>query len=61
VILGWRPEAAAWCLGAVPVTEVPVTVLVLGLAALAVAGNLLATAPATAAARTSPAAALRAE
>lgn len=41
--------------------EVPLAVLVLGLAALVLAGNLLAVLPAAVAARTRPAAELRTE
>jgi hypothetical protein len=55
----WRSFASS--IGVVPVTVVPALVLVLGLAALLVAGNLLASAPATVAARTRPAAWLRAQ
>ena len=44
-----------------PVSEVPVAGLILGLLALVLAGNLLSTAPAAIAARTRPAIALRAE
>jgi hypothetical protein len=43
------------------VTEIPVAGLILGLLALVLAGNLLATGPATLAARIRPAIALRAE
>jgi len=45
----------------VPIVEVPVIALVLGLAALVLAGNLLAALPATMAARTRPSAVLRTE
>jgi hypothetical protein len=45
----------------VPVSVVPVVPVVLGFVALLAAGNLLAVAPALIAARTPPAAALRAE
>jgi hypothetical protein len=48
-------------LGVVPVAEVPVLVLVLGLAGLVVAGNLLASVPAAIAARTRAGLFLRAE
>jgi hypothetical protein len=47
--------------GVVPVTEVPALALVLGLVALVVAGNLLASVPAAMAARTRPGAWLRAQ
>jgi putative ABC transport system permease protein len=57
--LAWQGFARS--LGAVPVVEVPVLALIVGLAALVVAGNLLATVPAAAAARTRAAAGLRAE
>ena len=57
--LAW--QAFARSLGAVPVVEVPVLALIVGLAALVVAGNLLASVPAAAAARTRAAAGLRAE
>ena len=57
----WAWQSFAGSLGAVPVTEVPVPLLILGLATLVVAGNLLAAVPAAVAARTRPAAALRAE
>jgi len=57
--LAW--QAFARSLGAVPVVEVPVLALIVGLAALVVAGNLLASVPAAAAARTRVAAGLRAE
>jgi len=45
----------------VPIVEVPAAVLVLGLSALVLAGNLLAALPASVAARTRPAVALRTE
>jgi hypothetical protein len=62
VLVGrWAWRSFAGSLGAVPVTVVPALVLVLGLVALLVAGNLLASAPATVAARTRPAAWLRAQ
>ncbi len=54
-------HAFAGSLGVVPVTVIPVAVLALGAAVLLLAGNLLALAPATVAARTAPAAVLRAE
>jgi FtsX-like permease family len=57
--LAWHGFARS--LGVVPIVEVPVLTLVLGLAALVLAGNLLAALPATVAARTRPGAALRAE
>ena len=57
--LAWQGFARS--LGTVPVTEVPVLALILGLAALVVAGNLLASVPAAVAARTRAAAGLRAE
>ena len=57
----WAWRSFAGSIGVVPVTVVPVLVLVLGLAALLVAGNLLASAPATVAARTRPAVWLRAQ
>jgi hypothetical protein len=57
--LAW--QAFARSLGAVPVVEVPVLALIVGLAALVVAGNLLASVPAAAAARTRVAPGLRAE
>jgi predicted lysophospholipase L1 biosynthesis ABC-type transport system permease subunit len=57
--LAWR--AFAGSLGVVPVIEVSVPALILGLAALVLAGNLLAALPAAVAARTKPAASLRAE
>jgi hypothetical protein len=57
--LAWRAFAGA--LGVVPIVEVPLAVLILGLAALVLAGNLLAALPAAVAARTRPAAELRSE
>jgi FtsX-like permease family len=57
--LAWR--AFAGSLGVVPIVEVPLTVLILGLAVLVLAGDLLAMLPATVAARTRPAAELRTE
>jgi FtsX-like permease family len=57
----WAWHAFAGSLGVVPVTAIPLAVLVLGAAVLLLAGNVLTLAPATVAARTAPAAALRAE
>jgi predicted lysophospholipase L1 biosynthesis ABC-type transport system permease subunit len=57
--LAWR--AFAGSLGVVPIVGVPVAVIVLGLAALVLAGNLLAALPAAVAARTRPATELRTE
>ena len=57
----WAWASFASSVGAVPVSVVPVTALILGVAALLAAGNLLAAIPAAIAARTPPAAALRAE
>jgi ABC-type antimicrobial peptide transport system permease subunit len=57
----WAWHAFAGSLGVVPVTVIPLAVLVPGAALLLLAGNLLTLAPATVAARTTPAAALRAE
>jgi ABC-type antimicrobial peptide transport system permease subunit len=57
----WAWQSFAGSLGAVPASEVPLAVLILGLAALVAAGNLLASVPAAVAARTPPGAALRAE
>lgn len=57
----WAWAAFATSLGAVPVTVVPVPALLAGLLALLVAGNLLAAGPGAIAARTPPAAVLRAE
>jgi hypothetical protein len=57
----WAWRAFANSLGIAPVTEIPALALVLGLLALVAAGNLLAADPAAIAARTPPAAALRAE
>ena len=54
-------HAFAGSLGVGPIVEVSVPALVLGLAALVLAGNLLAALPAAVAARTKPAAILRAE
>jgi hypothetical protein len=56
----WAWRSFAGSLGVAPVTEVPALALVLGLGALVVAGNLLASAPAAMAARTRPGACLRA-
>jgi MacB-like periplasmic core domain len=57
--LAWQSFAGS--LGAMPVSEIPVAGLILGLLALVLAGNLLCTGPAAIAARTRPAIALRAE
>ena len=57
--LAWR--AFAGSLGVVPVVQVPMLLLVLGLAALVLAGNLLASLPAAVAARTRPGVSLRTE
>ncbi|HEY1004389.1 MAG TPA: FtsX-like permease family protein, partial [Streptosporangiaceae bacterium] len=57
--LAWR--AFAGSLGVVPIVQVPALVLVLGLAALVLAGNLLASLPAAVAARTRPGVSLRTE
>ncbi len=57
--LAWH--AFARSLGVVPVVEVPVPVLVVGLAGLVLAGNALAALPAAVAARTRPGASLRDE
>lgn len=57
----WAWTAFASSIGVVPATVVPVPALVLGIAGLLAAGNLLAAGPAAVAARTPPAAALRAE
>jgi hypothetical protein len=54
-------QSFAGSLRAMPVTEIPVAGLILGLLALVLAGNLLSAGPAAIAARTSPAIALRAE
>jgi hypothetical protein len=56
----WAWTSFAASLGVVPVTVVPGIALLSGFAALLVAGNLLATVPASIAARTKPAALLRA-
>jgi hypothetical protein len=57
----WAWAAFATSLGAVPVTVVPVPALLAGIVVLLVAGNLLAAGPGAVAARTPPAAVLRAE
>jgi FtsX-like permease family len=57
----WAWRAFAGSLGVAPVTEVPVLVVVGLLAALVLAGNLLAALPAALAARIQPAVTLRAE
>jgi hypothetical protein len=57
----WAWQGFAGSLGAVPVTEVPALLLILGLAGLVVAGNVFASVPAAVAARTRPSAALRTE
>jgi hypothetical protein len=57
--LAWH--AFAGTLGIVPIVEVPVAALVGGLAALVLAGNLLASLPAAVAARTRPGVSLRTE
>jgi predicted lysophospholipase L1 biosynthesis ABC-type transport system permease subunit len=57
--LAWRSFAGS--LGVVPIVEVPVFALIGGLAALILAGNLLAAVPAAVAARTRPGAVLRSE
>jgi hypothetical protein len=57
--VGWRGFADS--LGVVPFTEIPLLTLTAGLLALVVAGNLLASAPATIAARTRAALFLRAD
>jgi putative ABC transport system permease protein len=57
--LAWH--AFAGSLGVVPIVEVPVPALILGLAALVLAGNLLAALPAAVAARTRPGVSLRTE
>ena len=57
----WAWRAFAGSLGVAPVTEVPVLVIVGLLAALVLAGNLLAALPAALAARIQPAVTLRAE
>jgi ABC-type antimicrobial peptide transport system permease subunit len=55
----WAWAAFAGSLGAVPVTEVPLATLGLGMALLAAVGSLLSTIPAALAARTHSAALLR--
>jgi putative ABC transport system permease protein len=57
--LAWR--AFAGSLGVVPTVEVPLAAVLLGLAVLVLAGDLLATLPAALAARTRPAVELRTE
>jgi putative ABC transport system permease protein len=57
--LAWH--AFAGSLGVVPIVQVPVAVLADGLAALVLAGNLLASLPAAVAARTRPGVSLRTE
>jgi hypothetical protein len=57
--LAWR--AFAGSLGVVPIVEIPLTVVVLGLAAVVLVGNLLAELPAAVAARTRPGVELRTE
>src|SRR5215831_18805625 len=57
--LAWH--AFAGSLGVVPIVEVPAAALAGGLAALVLAGNLLAALPAAVAARTRPGAVLRSE
>ena len=57
----WAWTSFAASLGVVPVTVVPGIAVLAGFAALLVAGNLLAAIPASVAARTKPAAILRAE
>ena len=57
--MAWR--AFAGSLGVVPVVQVPALVLVLGLAALVLGGNLLASLPAAVAARTRAGVSLRTE
>jgi hypothetical protein len=56
----WAWHAFAGSIGAVPVTEIPLLTLLLGLTALVVAGNLLTVVPAAIAGRTRPAVFLRA-
>ena len=55
----WAWAAFAGSLGAVPVTEIPLATLGLGVLLLAAVGNLLAAIPAAVAARTRSAALLR--
>jgi len=57
----WAWGAFATSLGAVPVTVLPVPALLAGIVVLLVTGNLLAAGPGAVAARTRPAAVLRAE
>jgi hypothetical protein len=57
--LAWH--AFAGSLGIVPIVEIPVAALILGLVALVLAGNLLASLPAAVAARTRPGVSLRTE
>ncbi len=57
--MGWRGFADS--LGVVPFTEIPLLTLITGLLALVVVGNLLASVPATIAARTRAAVFLRAD
>jgi hypothetical protein len=57
----WTWTLFANSIGVVPLPEVPRTALVLGIAALLVAGNLLALWPARVAARIAPAATFRTE
>ncbi len=57
----WAWHWFAGSLGAVPVAEVPVPLLIAGVIVLAAAGNLLTSVPAAIAARTRPSASLRAE
>jgi putative ABC transport system permease protein len=57
----WAWVSFANSLGVLPVTDTPLLALLLGLAVLLLAGNLLAAGPARIAARTSPAAILRTE
>ena len=57
--LAWH--AFAGSLGVAPIVEVPVAALILGLVALVLAGNLLASLPAAVAARTRPGVSLRTE
>jgi ABC-type antimicrobial peptide transport system permease subunit len=56
----WAWRAFAGSIGAVPVTEIPLLALILALIALAAGGNLPRRRPAAIAARTRPAASLRA-
>jgi predicted lysophospholipase L1 biosynthesis ABC-type transport system permease subunit len=57
----WAWEAYSGSLGIVPAPLVPAGILLAGLAGLLVAGNVLASGPAVIAARTAPAAVLRAD